>query len=57
MPGFDGNVIWGGNLDFTDPTGVNFDHPGGFTAAGDLAIGTGTAVVKLLHLVQHQVNL
>ena len=55
MPGFDGNVIWGGNLDFTDPTGVNFDHPGGFTAAGDLAIGTGTAApgqqIAVGHLV------
>lgn len=29
------------NLDFTDPTDIHFDHPGNFTAAGDLAIGTG----------------
>lgn len=43
MPGCQGQVIWGANLDFTDPTSNNFTHPGGFTAAGDLAIGTGTA--------------
>ncbi len=41
MPGFDNQVCWLTNLDFTDTQGTHFDHPGNFTAAGDLAIGTG----------------
>lgn len=41
MPGFDNQVMWCANMDFSDPTGAAFDHPGRFTAAGDLAIGTG----------------
>lgn len=43
MPGFDDQVMWCANMDFTDPTSNNFTHPGGFTTGGDLAIGTGTA--------------
>lgn len=43
MPGFDDQVMFCANMDFTDPTSVNFNHPGNFTAAGDLAIGTGNA--------------
>lgn len=28
-------------MDFTDPTSVNFNHPGNFTLPGQIAIGTG----------------
>jgi len=41
LPGFDNQVLWCGNQNFSDPTGTQFSHAGEFTAAGDLAIGTG----------------
>jgi hypothetical protein len=43
MPGFDGNVLFVNNIDFTDNLNTHFNHPGNFTALGDLAIGTGVA--------------
>lgn len=57
MPGFDGQVCWSANLDFTDPTSNNFNHPGGFTAAGDLAIGTGVAAPGQQIAVGHLIGI
>lgn len=44
-------------MDFTDPTSNNFSHPGGFTLAGDLAIGTGNADPLQQIAVGHLVGL
>jgi hypothetical protein len=41
MPGFENQTLWCANMNFSDPTGSAFHHVGEFTAAGDLAIGTG----------------
>ena len=41
MPGFDNQVMWCTNMDFTDTQATHFDHLGNFTNGGDLAIGTG----------------
>jgi hypothetical protein len=41
MPGFEDQVLWCANQNFSDPTGSAFHHLGEFTAAGDIAIGTG----------------
>ena len=41
MPGFEKQVGWMANFDFTDPTATAWHHDGNFTAAGDIAIGTG----------------
>jgi hypothetical protein len=43
MPGFDNQVMWCANMDFTDPTGTSFTHTGNFTTAGQIPIGTGIA--------------
>ena len=43
MPGFEKQVGWMANFDFTDPTATAWHHDGNFTAAGDIAIGTGLA--------------
>lgn len=47
--------MWCANMNFSDPTGVGFDHLGEFLAAGDLAIGTGLAAplqqITVGHLV------
>lgn len=43
MPGFENQVLWCANQNFSDPTSTQFHHLGEFTAAGDLAIGTGAA--------------
>jgi hypothetical protein len=43
MPGFDGQVVWASNIDFSDPMGIAFSHSGGITTAGALFIGTGVA--------------
>lgn len=55
MPGFDNQVMWSGNLNFSDPTGTAFSHAGEFTTLGDLAIGTGNPApsqqIKVGHLV------
>ncbi len=55
MPGFDDEVMWCANMNFSDPTAVQFSHAGEFTAAGDLAIGTGLAAplqqIAVGHLV------
>lgn len=41
MPGFENQVLWCANQNFSDPTGTAFHHLGEFLAAGDIAIGTG----------------
>lgn len=55
MPGFEGQVAWMANFDFTDPTGSAYHHTGNFSAAGDIAIGTGVAApgqeIAVGHLV------
>jgi hypothetical protein len=55
MPGFDEQTVWGANLNFSDPTSIQFDHPGEFINAGDIAIGTGLAdpfqQIMVAHLV------
>lgn len=43
MPGFHDQVMWCANMNFSDPISDQFNHPGEFTAGGDLAIGTGVA--------------
>ena len=59
MPGFDNNyaTMWCSNLNFSDPTAVQFHHPGEFTAAGDLAIGTGNAAPLAQIAIGHLVGL
>ncbi len=55
MPGFEGQVLWCANQNFSDPTGSAFHHLGEFLAAGDIAIGTGVAApgqqIAVGHLV------
>lgn len=41
MPGFEIQTLFCANMNFSDPTGTAFHHIGEFTAAGDIAIGTG----------------
>ncbi len=59
MPGFDNNyaTMWCSNLNFSDPTAALFHHPGEFTAAGDLAIGTGNAAPAAQIAIGHLVGL
>jgi len=59
MPGFDNNynTMWCSNLNFSDPTGIQFHHPGEFIAAGDLAIGTGLSAPLAQIAIGHLVGL
>jgi len=43
LPGFDNQVLFCANLNFSDPIHEQFNHPGEFVSAGDIAIGTGLA--------------
>ena len=43
MPGFEGQVLWCANQNFSDPTASAYHHLGEFLNLGDLAIGTGNA--------------
>lgn len=57
MPGFDDQVLWCSNQNFSDPTGTQFRHLGEFTAAGDIAIGTGGVAPAQQIAVGHLVGL
>ena len=57
MPGFDDQVLWCSNQNFSDPTGAQFRHLGEFTAAGDIAIGTGGVAPAQQIAVGHLVGL
>ncbi len=57
MPGFDNQVMFCLNMDFTDTLGDHFNHVGNFTAAGDLAIGTGLTTPSQEIAVGHLVGL